>query len=178
MVKSGLRRFAKFPPIGVSRAIYRAFSDDKDLAKTFFDLFKNTAVTAVGFALLAVSIGKSQGQQSWVAGTILGMGCWIALLALVAQSIHHFGRVFRLRIAQILYPELALNPVISVPLDADSRWRNWQYVRFAKRFYVPLTLRSIFEIVLVSSFAYGFVALLLISFFVHGADLAKKLSLS
>lgn len=176
MARRGLRKLAWFPPIGVSRAIYRAFSDDKDLAKTFFDLLKNTAVTAAAFGLLLVLISKGHGYQAWVGGTLLGMGVWIASLALVAQSLHHFGRTFRRRIAEILYPELAHNPIVNDNPAFDLRVVGRRHIRFAKQFYVPASIRSFAEILLVSAFAYGFVVLLVISFAFYGIDVAKKLS--
>jgi hypothetical protein len=175
MARPGMRKLSWFPPIGVSRAIFRAFSDDKDLVKTFFDLLKNTAITGAGFALLQVAQAKLSGIEAKVAVTVLALGIWVASLALIAQSTHHFGRTFRSRVARILYPEFASNPIrISQPW-AEPRAKGVKLLRFASGFYVPATLRSFTERLLVMAFGYGVTALLFLTFGWYLYESVKKM---
>ena len=174
MARRGLRELSWFPPIGVSRAIFRAFSEDKDLVKTFFDLLKNTAVTAFGFALLQLSLQKLDGTVAIVASTALGLGIWVASLALVAQSTHHFGRNFRLQVAKILYPQLAQNPIVNNLAWAEPRAKGTRLLRFAKGFYVPATIRSFVERLLVMAFGYGITVFLFLTFGWYIYESVKK----
>ena len=180
MARRGLRKFTKIPIlgpfIGVPRAIYRAFSDDKDLVKAYFDLLKNSAVTAFAYAILWVFYSRSNSYTSTILLIVVAFGTATATAALWAQWTHHFGRIFRQRVGAALYPEYSANPIlIEKPYGGDKRLNGKKGLRFAHHFCVPRSANAYIERTLMFVFAYGLVAILGLTLFISTKELTAKL---
>lgn len=179
MARRGLRKLTRIPIagafIGVPRAIYRAFSEDKDLVKTYFDLLKNSAVTAFAYAILWVLYYRLSSPLLLAAFVFIAFGAVTATAALWAQWTHHFGRVFRKKVGEALYPDYQHNPIISERSFTDDRLNGRDGVRFAKHFCVPRSFRAYLERTLLFCFAYGLVALLALTLLLSTKEAASKL---
>jgi hypothetical protein len=179
MARPGLRKLTSIPIagafIGVPRAIYRAFSDDKDLVKSYFDLLKNSAVTAFTYAVLWVFYYRLSSPILVAAFVFVVFGAFTATAALWAQWTHHFGRIFRLRVGEALYPEYMNKPILSEMYFSDERLNGKNGVRFAKHFCVPRTFRAYLERALMFLFAYGLVAILAITLLISAKEITSKL---
>lgn len=179
MARRGLRNLTRIPIlgalIGVPRAIYRAFSDDKDLVKTYFDLLKNSAVTAFAYAILWVLYSRLSSPVSFIAFVFVAFGSITATAALWAQWTHHFGRTFRKKVGEVLYPEYQYKPILSEKHFTDERLNGKDGVRFAKQFCVPRSFRAYFERTLMFLFAYGLVAILTLTLLISVKEVTTKL---
>ena len=179
MARRGLSKLTQIPVagafVGVPRAIYRAFSEDKDLVKTYFDLLKNSAVTAFAYAILWVLYHRLSSPLLFASFVLIAFGACTATAALWAQWTHHFGRPFRRRVGEALYPEYQYKPIISERHFTDDRLNGKDGIRFAKHFCVPRSFRAYLERTLLFFFAYGLVGLLSLTLIVSTKEVASKL---
>jgi hypothetical protein len=137
---------------------------------------KNSALTAFVYAIIWVLQRHAFTFFSVSVLVLVFFGAITATAALWAQWTHHFGRQFRKRVGEALYPELAFHPIINERLaDSDPRLNGRKGIRFAKHFAVPRSLNAYIERTLMFLFAYGLVAILGLTVFVSTKEVATKL---